>query len=405
MPRQSICRLCGATSTTVLDMGKMPLANSFPRSRSEPEETYDLVLESCAACGNLQLRDCIDPHVLYENYLYVTPNSRALDAHYASLIRYLIGEAGLSKASFLLEIGSNVGDFLWAAREHAGRTLGIDPAASITQAARERGVETITGFFDADSADRIAREYGAPDVIVARHMMAHNEQPHDLIAAARRVIADGGLLVVENNYAGTMIEGTELDQIYHEHMFYYSLTSLGKVLARHDFSVVDVFLAPVHGGSIVCVARAGSADPGPRVGEFLQREHQFLAPERLLKFADDARAIAHDLHETVAGMADDGRRVFAYGASAKCSTLLNFAKITHELIPYCADSTPVKVGRYMAGSGVEVISEQEAFSRRPDAMLLTAWNFADELVAKARAGGLLDTSFILPIPRVHVYGR
>lgn len=396
------CRICQAPTTEILDLGSSPPANALTVTADEPQTSYPLVVEWCPSCGNVQLRDALSADVLYRDYLYTTPRSPTLDAHYDILISYLRMKEILNRGTSVVEIGSNVGHFLGRLSHEASRVLGVDPAREIADEANRSGIPTIAEFFDSVSARRILQDWGRADLIVARHCLAHNESPHEMLAAAALILAEGGHLLIENAYVVNTIENIEFDQIYHEHMFYYSVTSMSALLGQHGMRLVDAWLTPVHGGSIVFVA---SVDDGQtvssRVDEFLTSEASILTASSFARFAGRSHTVRKDLRDLVVGLRRAGKRVYGYGASAKGNTLLNSSAISREHIPYTVDSTPMKQGRFLPGSRIEVIPEGSSHPA-PDYYLLTAWNYEAEIIRKVRDGGNRATRFIVPIPSVRV---
>jgi len=398
------CRICTAQTETILDLGSSPPANSLLSTPADHLDSYPLVLEHCATCGNVQLRDCLGAAELYQNYLYVTPDSPQLQAHYERLHADLRRGQYISPRSFVLEVGSNIGLLLRYLRPQVRKVLGIDPAANICKMAADAGVETVCDFFDPQSAARIREVHGTPDIIIARHCLAHNSDPHVLISAASSLLADDSHLVIENAYVLNTLEQNEFDQIYHEHMFYYSLRSMSALLAHHGFHVVNVFLAAVHGGSIVFVAKRQRAadDVAPAVHERTQHEDKVLTPVTFRHFAANTATIRSILRDLVFDLCSRGKKVYTYGASAKGNTLLNYVGLTREQIPFCADSTAVKQGKYLPQSLIRIISEAEALANPPDYFLLTAWNYRDEIIRKVRGLGNSTSRFIVPVPFVDV---
>ena len=399
------CRICGATATrTVLDLGVSPPANSLLERADEPQDCFPLVLEHCSRCANLQLRDCLDAADLYGNYLYVTPDSVALQEHYERLHDYLTERGYLRPRRFVLEVGSNVGLFLQYLQRKGFKVLGIDAAANICRMARDAGVDTICDFFGLTSARAVRETHGMPGLVIARHCLAHNPDPHALIAAAAELLDGSAHLVVENAYALNTVENNQFDQIYHEHMFYYSVHSMQALLARHGMHLVDVFLTPVHGGSIVFIARRKSPDDRvtAAVASLVEREDEALTATAFERFAANAAGIRSSLRSLVTELTSHGHSIYTYGATAKGNTLLNYVGLTREQIRYCVDSTTIKQGKYLPQSRIEIIPEESAYASPPDYFLLTAWNFKDEIIAKVRQAGNRRSRFILPIPAVHV---
>lgn len=398
------CRICGSSTETILDLGSSPPANSLLASPTDYARPFPLVLEHCGRCQNLQLRDCLTAADLYRDYLYVTPDSPQLQAHYELLLRALTAERYVEPTSFVLEIGSNVGMFLRYLQPRVRKVLGIDPAANICRMATDSGIDTICDFFEPRSAELIENAHGKPSIIVARHCLAHNPDPHLLISAAASLLTDAAYLVIENAYALNTVQQNEFDQVYHEHMFYFSIQSMSALLGFHGLHLVNALLAPVHGGSIVFVAKRRCAGDYavPAVEALLRRERASLTPHVFSQFRSATESIRASLRSLVHGLVADGKLIYTYGATAKGNTLLNYTGLTHEQIPLCADSTPVKQGKYLPQSLIRVVPEQEALATPPDYFLLTAWNYRDEIIAKVRQSGTVRSRFIVPVPHVEV---
>jgi SAM-dependent methyltransferase len=397
------CRICQASTEQVLDLGESPPANWLKSAPDEVQESFPLVLEWCSNCGNVQLRDALEPEVLYRDYVYVTPRSSMLQAHYDYLLSYLLADGYLSSESFVLEPGSNIGYFLEHIRNRVGRVLGVDPAERIAALANESGVPTISDFFNRSVAQQITREHGLADVVVARHCLAHNPSPHEMLDAASLALKDDGFLVIENAYVLNTIENTEFDQIYHEHMFYYSIRSMNTLLGLHGMRLVDVLMSLVHGGSIIFIAQKGLDGPTrSTVHAYEPRESQYLNREAFAAFASRTREVKDRLRELVDKLTGEGKSISTYGATAKGNTLLNYVGINASQIPFCVDSTTMKHGKILPGSNIEVISEDDARASPPDYYLLTAWNYQDEIVRKVRDSGNYRSRFIVPIPFVQI---
>jgi SAM-dependent methyltransferase len=398
-----ICRICGAATREILDLGASPPANSLKPSSDVLQDSYPLVLDWCATCDNVQLRFTMAAEELYRDYLYVTPDSTMLSAHYEYLLSFLITNGYVDRTSFVVEAGSNAGHFLKHIHDRVGRVLGVDPAESICAMAIKSGVPTICDFFTQERASRILAEFGQADLVVARHVLAHNESPHEMVSAARGLLREHGFFVIENAYVLNTIENGEFDQVYHEHMFYFSIHSMQALLRMHSMRLVDVTMSLVHGGSIIFVAALGTDGPvSPSVERYASRERLFLNPEAFARFSEHASEVRRHLRELIRDLRDRGSSIYTYGATAKGNTLLNYVGLTNAEIPYCVDSTPVKQGRFLPMSNIEVISEEAAIRHPPDYFLLTAWNYQEEIITKVRGRGNYRTQFIVPIPFVRI---
>jgi novobiocin biosynthesis protein NovU len=396
------CRICDSETKVVLDLGESPPANSLVDARDTTQEAFPLVLEWCESCGNVQLRDCLPADVLYSDYLYVTPRSQMLTDHYEYLSNFLLQNGYLTSESRVMEIGSNVGYFLEHIKPKVAGVVGVDPAQQIARMANNAGIPTVCDFFNVESAEAAAEHHGRPNLVMARHCLAHNEWPQEMVKGAAAVLEDGGYFVVENAYVMNTVENTEFDQVYHEHMFYYSIRSMSEMLKRHGMVLVDVMMSLVHGGSVIFVARKGDGEPSEAVQRYGSREDLFLNGETFNRFAGRTNEIKQQLKDLIAELKGAGQTIYTYGATAKGNTLLNFVGLTADDIPFCVDNTEMKQGKFLPKTGIEIISEEAALENPPDYFLLTAWNYQDEIITKVRAAGNYESQFIVPIPFVRI---
>jgi len=399
------CRACGGSLKQVIALGHTPLANALAPTRSEAMSLprYPLNLCVCERCEFVQLDVAIDSKVLFEHYLYVTPSAKSLDAHYDALLRTVDSMVDVMPslrelpATRVVEMGSNNGAFLRAISHHVESVVGIEPAKNIADMANATGIETIPEFFTELSVDYLKRRVGRCDLFVARHCMAHLDDLPGTLRAIARMLDDNGIAVIENAYLRRTLHGAQFDQIYHEHMSYFALRSFKRLAEACGLSVHHAEVASVHGGSIVMIASKKGA-PTTSTFDEIWNEEEFLQDE-LESFAFETRSVIGGLREAMLHlMQTRGSRIYTYGATAKGNTLLNSLGFTHRNIPYAVDSTSIKQGRFLPGSGIEVVSEEWAAGRPPDAYLLTAWNWADEILAKQSAYRSNGGRFIIPLP-------
>jgi len=404
--KNEICRICLSTKTVeFLDLGSTPLANALLDNLSYEPEIFPLSVEWCPECLNIQLNYCVSSDILYKNYLYVTPKSNSLLEHYSQLLNFLEQKRYLDKNTNLLEIGSNSGELLNFFQHSVASVVGVDPAENIVQIANARGIPTEPEFFNATSAKSLLKKFGYQDLIIARHCFAHNKNPGDMVEGVCEILSDAGYFVIENAYAVDTIEKYEFDQVYHEHMYYYSLHSLEALLERHGLSLVDAIKSSVHGGSIVAIAQRRVLDTVYRSNDLIALmtdEQKILTQDRLAEFGETSRRIISTLQKLIGDLTSSGKTIYSYGATAKGNTLLNVCHLTNVDVKYCVDSTDIKQGRFLPGSNIQVVSEEFAYGNPPDYFLLTAWNYADEIMKKFKDNCSAPVKFIIPFPEVTV---
>jgi hypothetical protein len=283
--------------------------------------------------------------------------------------------------------------------------LGVDPARNVADAATARGIPTLAEFFDVRVANDLRRSGRLADVVHANNVIAHVPDIHGFIAGIATVLKPGGLAVIETPYVRELVERLEFDTIYHEHVFYYSLTSLTNLLHAHGLTVVDVERISIHGGSLrVFAAADAAAVPSAAVRRLLKEEEEIGLTRldyfsefgsRVTRLGDDLRALLSDLKGA-------GNAIGAYGAAAKGTVLLNAFGIGSETLDFVADRSPYKHGRYMPGVHIPIVPAQHLVEASPEACLLLAWNFADEILAQQEAYRRAGGRFIIPAPEARI---
>jgi|SRR5579863_4329948 len=399
----AFCRACGGALTELLGLGAMPLANALvaPGTPTEAQPRFPLSLMRCETCCLVQLREIVDPAHLFRQYNYLSSTSPAFVAHAKQLAEQLIAERLLEGSSHVIEIASNDGYLLQHYRAAGVPALGIEPAANIADVARARGIPTRNEFFSRELGKVLAQEGLAADVLHANNVLAHVPDLRGIVGGIASVLKPGGIAVIEAPYLRDLIDKLEFDTIYHEHQCYFALTPLVRLFKSEDLSIVDVERIAIHGGSLRIFARRGTeAAPSARVTALLAQETAWgvHTPELYRRFGEQVRAFRPKLGEFLDGLRAQGKSIAAYGAAAKGATLLNYCGIGRETIDFAVDRSPMKQGMALPGVEIPVFAPDELTRRRPDYLLLLAWNFAAEIIHQqqdyARSGG----RFIVPVP-------
>lgn len=390
----------------VLDLGEQPLANSYPAADYQGVEVrFPLSVVFCSTCSLVQLAGTVDPTAMFDDYAYFSSYSDTMVAAMASLARRLTEQFRLEAQDLVVEVASNDGYLLKHYQSLGIDVLGIEPAANVAAVARAAGVPTLGEYFSSAVASGLRSAGRSAAVIHANNVMAHVPEINDFVAGISQLLDSHGTLVVETPYLGRFISDTEFDTIYHEHVFYYSLTAIDLLLRRHGMRVVDVEQLPIHGGSLRIFARhEGGAVVQPSVTDLLADEaaQGVRTPDY---YADFARRVAHVKETTLELLHREhaaGRRIAAYGAAAKGTVLLNHFGIDSSLVDYVVDRSPHKQGRRMPGVGIPVRDPKVLCDELPDLVLLLAWNFADEILEQQSDYRGLGGRFLLPIPEPRI---
>jgi SAM-dependent methyltransferase len=404
------CGGCGAAVEAVLSLGDQPLANALLTREmlDDPEPRFPLTLAVCPVCGLVQITDPVPPESLFREYAYFSSVSAAFVEHARAIATRMVAVRRLTQDSLVIEIASNDGYLLQHYVAAGVPVLGIDPARNIAAAAEARGVPTLAEFFDPTLAEELLRSGRAADVVHANNVIAHVPDLDGFVAGIALVLKPNGVAVIETPYVRELIERLEFDTIYHEHRYYHSLSALSSIFERHGLAVAGIERLPVHGGSLrIFAVHRGAAsslaedlslDAAPAM---LAEEARLglTSPGYYLDFAARVETLGLHLRDLLGGLRSDGLTVAAYGAAAKGTVLLNAFGIGTETIDFVADRSPYKQGRYMPGVRIPIVSDERLVEAMPDACLLLAWNFADEILAQQSEYRDRGGRFIIPIPK------
>jgi SAM-dependent methyltransferase len=387
----------------VLSLGEQPLANALLTTEQldEPEPRYPLELAFCPRCFLAQITFSVSPEELFVEYPYFSSYADAVTANAKELTNRVVDERGLGGNSLVVEVASNDGYLLQHYVAFGIPVLGIDPAENVVGEAAARGVPTVCAFFGEDLARELRDQGRRADVLHANNVLAHVPDVNGFISGMSRLLADDGVAIVETPYVRDLVDKLEFDTVYHEHLFYYSLTSLSALLNRHGLEVVDVERIPIHGGSLrAYAARSGAAAIAPAVDDLLGEERALGMGQigYFEGFAARVKELCRKLVALLDQLSTDGARVAAYGAAAKGTVLLNAAGVDAERIEFVADKNPHKQGHYMPGVHVPVVDPEVITVRMPDYLLLLAWNFAEEVMKQQSDYAARGGRFIVPIP-------
>jgi hypothetical protein len=406
--RRTDCRICRSRELDpILSLGATPLANAFLRSPEEfaTERKYPLDLSFCRSCGLLQLLDVVDPDILFREYIYVTGTSSTQTAHAREYAATVVDLLKLGPDDLVAEVASNDGTFLRAFAAHDVRALGIEPATNLAADATASGVETVNEFFTREVGVRLRAERGAARVVVANNVLAHVDDPRDVLEGCRALVADDGLIVVEVPYVGDMLDRVEYDTIYHEHLSYFAIAPLCRLAEMAALRIVRIDRVAVHGGSLRVYFSKSAASHSTDVLqlEAAERERGAADAARSRRFAGEVGESRRALLDLLARLAREGAEVAAYGAPAKGNTLLNFCGIDTRLIRYTVDRNPRKVGLFTPGMHIPVRPVSALTNGRPpDFLLVLAWNIAEEIVQQQHEYRARGGRFIIPVPRARV---
>jgi SAM-dependent methyltransferase len=405
--RHTSCRSCGhAGLRRILDLGRVPLANALLTAEQllEPEDRFPLELYFCPQCALVQIGETVPPERLFRDYAYASSFSDTMVAHARALVETLIGDRRLGPDSLVIEAASNDGYLLQFYQARGVPVLGIEPAANIAQLAKAKGIATLVEFFDDELGLRLAAEGRLADVVHAHNVFAHVPDPNRFVGGIKHVLKPGGVAVVEAPYVRDLIAKLEFDTIYHEHFSYYSASAVEALCRRHGLRICDVELLPIHGGSLRLFISHSDRRASARVADLLAQEKSdgLLAFDYYRDFGERVARLQQELEALLRRLHGEGRRIAAYGASAKGSTLMNAFGIDAGLIEFVVDRSSLKQGRFTPGNHLPILPPEALLERRPDFVLLLTWNFAAEILAQQSEFRRRGGKFIVPVPEVVV---
>lgn len=397
------CRVCGGRRLEVfLDLGDQPHGDSFIRQEDldKKEPYYPLQACFCFDCTAVQINYTVPKEVMFGEYLYVSGTTRTLREHFVKSTDRLVKLIGLRHGDFVVDIGSNDGTWLSAWQAFGVRSLGIEGAKNLAALANDKGLETWPRFFNLEVALEIIAKNGRPKLVTAAGVFFHLEELHSVTEGIRELIKDGGVFCVQAIYLGKIIGDTQFDQIYHEHLTYWSLRSISHLLDMYGLEVFNARLLPIHGGSLeLLISLKGSRPISENVGRLAMKEKVLELDniETYKRFSKRVSDIRSELLSILGRYVKEGKRVFALGAPIKGSTLLNSFNITTDLVECAVEINPLKIGKYIPG--VRVPIRDETMAGRPSVYMVLSWNFLEELLFKMKDYILGGGAFIVPVPR------
>jgi methylation protein EvaC len=401
------CQVCGGDVREFLDLGRQPLSDGFLQPDDVAGEFfYRLAVGVCAACTMVQLVEQVSREKMFhDDYPYYSSGSSVMREHFAQTARDLLVTELAGPGKFIVEIGCNDGVLLKTVHDADVKHLGFEPSGKVAEVARALGVSVRTEFFDEQSAKEVAATDGPADVIYAANTICHIPYLTSIFRGVDALLGPNGVFVFEDPYLGDIVAQTSFDQIYDEHFFLFSATSVQTMARRSGFELVDVRRLAVHGGEVrYTIARPGARTPSPAVGALIAEElaRGLAGMETLRRFAGSVNRIRDDLVVMLQDLRRDGRKVVAYGATAKSATVTNFCGIGPELISYVCDTTPAKQDRVTPGMHIPVRPSTAFADPYPEYALLFAWNHAEEIMAKEQSFRQSGGKWILYVPDVHL---
>lgn len=383
-----LCRHCNKPLNHVfVDLGSSPPSNAYLTAEDlkKPEKWFPLRVLVCENCWLVQTEDFAQADELFDaNYAYFSSYSTSWLKHAEHYVKDMVARFQLGPDSHVVEVASNDGYLLQYVRDAGIPCTGIEPTASTAAVAREKGIKVVEEFFGIALAKQLVAEGKQADLTAANNVLAHVPDINDFVAGFAELLKPQGVATFEFPHLLQLVQQNQFDTIYHEHFSYLSLTAVNTIFNANGLVVFDVEELPTHGGSLRVYAQRKSCGVHPsttRVAELLHRESAAGMTDLpfYVGFQAKAEKVKNDFLEFLLAAKRDGRKVAAYGAAAKGNTLLNFAGVRSDLLPFVVDRNPAKQGKFLPGSRIPIVGESYLQHAKPLLVVILPWNIEGEV--------------------------
>ena len=404
------CRFCDSElNELVLDLGEMPLANSFLEKTELVKEEFMLPLEMyiCKNCFLVQLKQFEIPEKIFLDYAYFSSYSSSWLKHAKNYSDSITKRLGLNKNSFVLEIASNDGYLLQYFKNNNIPVLGIEPAENISKVANEKGINTLNEFFSITLAKELSISKRTADLIIGNNVFAHVPDINNFVEGLKIMLNDDGVITLEFPHLLQLIKKNQFDTIYHEHLSYFSLYTVKKIFSAHDLQIFDVEELSTHGGSLRIFAkhkRNLKIETSINVESVLKKEKEYglLKISFYKNFNDNVKKTRNDFLEFLDKAKSNNAKIVCYGAPAKGNTFLNYCKINPEIIDFTVDKNPHKQGKFLPGTHIPIKHPSEIINVKPDYVIILPWNLENEIKNEISFIRDWNAKFVIAIPEVQI---
>jgi len=405
------CRHCQAKlSQPFLDLGFAPPSNAYRTSTQldEPELSYPLRLSVCEQCWLVQAPAVARPETLFgADYAYFSSVSSTWREHARRYVVMIVNRLGLDTHSRVIEVAANDGYLLQYFLERGIPCLGIEPTEGTARAAQAKGIPVLMEFFGWALGERLAAEGRQADLLIGNNVLAHVPDINDFVAGLKAALKPGGVVTMEFPHLLRLLQDNQFDTVYHEHYSYLSLRVVQRIFAAEGLTVVDVEELTTHGGSLrVYAVHAERGEPvAAQVGAVLHAEEKYgLGSSAVYRdFQVRADGVKNALLAFLLDCKRQGRKVVGYGAAAKGNTLLNYAGVKPDLLPWVADAAPSKQGRYLPGSHIPIVHPEQIAAEQPDEVLILPWNLREEISQQLALVREWGGRFVTAVPHLKVW--
>ncbi len=380
------CKVTGEKLSPFMSFGKMPSANGFLEKKNfDKEFFYEMEVGFSKKVSLFQLNDFSNPEKVHnESYPFYTSSSKYMCKHFKNFAEWLMVNY-LDQGTKIIEVGSNDGTLLENFKNKNIEAIGFEPSKKIAELANKNEIKTINKFFNSESINDLREFKHTTDIICSANVIAHIPDLIDVIKSVDSLLSKKGLLIFEEPYLGSMFSKVSYDQIYDEHIFMFSLSSIKKIFDIYDFELIDVMPQITHGGSMrYIVGRKGFHKINDITKKYIDEEqkHSLDTIESCLKFKKACEASREMTINTLKKFKSENKKICGYAATAKSTTVLNYCNINNRTIDFICDTTEEKIGKFSPGSHIPIYPVSKFHEEKPDVAFLFAWNHKDEIMSK-----------------------
>ncbi len=387
------CRVCNSkTISEVLNLGKQPLANKYPKNKKEiiNEKKFNLKIIFCSKCRSAQIKKIINRNILFEDYYYLSSVNKKLKEHFSVLANKL------RKYKFVVDIGSNDGILLNPLKKLKINAIGIDPSINVGKIANDKGLETFIGFFDKNIIKKILKKYSKPDLIIASSVITHLENPIKFAKNIKSFLQEKGDLIVEIEYLQNFLKNLEFERFYFDRPFYYSANSINTLFKSVGMTLYDIEKIEMHGGSLRCyIKNVNKYKKTSRCNKILSDELKKLNLKSINNFNIKIYKESKRFKNQLINLKKNGQNIIGYGAPARVSTITNVANIGPDLIDYIIDDSPLKQNRFSPGKHIKIVPKKNNINNKINNVVVFAYEYFDDIKKKFKNKNI---TFFKPIP-------
>ena len=402
------CRLCDSSNMDLcFDFGEVPLGNNLVDSKSDSVdvEKYPLNVRRCNACYHFQLGVAVDPEKLYAtNYTYLSGVGKSFIKHFSDYALWAKEKCNLSKDSLVVDIGSNDGTCLNEFKELGIKVCGVDPATAPSEIANNSGIDTLNCFFDKNAVSKIIENYGKADFITSHNVLAHVDNLRQVFKDIYSLLKDDGYFCFEIGYFRQVLKNNYFDTIYHEHLDYHHANPLAKFLCNIGFDLINLSVNEVQGGSLrLFLKKTGNGNISSEAGDFLEEESKSILykDEIISEWQHEIKKNMMEFGNKIKEYASDGKTIAGYGAPTKATLLSEISELGSSDISFIMEDNKLKVNKFMPGNGIPIVDTKELYNKKPDVIVIFAWNFSKDIIEKLKSKINWPVSLLIPLPKFY----